>query len=201
MQPDPAAPPFPRPQLARLPLDPATGYPDVDACRKAAGVAFSRWYLTRAAGSAFQNLYTDPALVGAFAEHWRIVAQRFAKHPAVIGYELLNEPWPGDVLSDPGLALRPGWADAHLLRPFFDAATEAIRSADPTALVLFEPSLTEATLGLPAGFTSPPGGAEVGAPGLSPLRQIGVTVTVVTRGFSIWWFFLGHCAEPPTSVG
>ena len=58
----------------------------------------------------------------------------------------------------PRLGLRPGWADAHLLRPFFDAAARAIRSADPTALVLFEPSLTEATLGLPAGFDAPPGG-------------------------------------------
>ena len=57
-RPDSSAPKFPLPQFTKLPSDPATGYPDVNACVKAAGVAFSRWYLTYAAGSAFQNLYT-----------------------------------------------------------------------------------------------------------------------------------------------
>ena len=157
--PKPGTPAFPSPQPVHIPADPVTGYPDAVACQRAAGVAFSRWYLTHAAGSAWQNLYNDAALVTAFAEHWRRVATRFATHPAVIGYELLNEPWPGDVLKDPGLALRPGVADRTLLGPMYDAAARAIHAADPTALVLFQPSLTEATLGLPAGFEGPPGEA------------------------------------------
>src|SRR5690606_39149555 len=30
-----------------------------------------------------------------YAAAWRHVAARFGDHPAILGYDLLNEPWPG----------------------------------------------------------------------------------------------------------
>ena len=38
-----------------------------------------------------------------FAEFWSAVASRFAASPSVLGYEILNEPFLGDLLRYPSL--------------------------------------------------------------------------------------------------
>jgi len=53
-------------------------------------------YLTEACGFAFQCLYKNCNGLGDyFNEYWSIVAKRFANNSAVLGYELINEPWAG----------------------------------------------------------------------------------------------------------
>jgi endoglycosylceramidase len=56
----------------------------------------------------------------------------------VLGYELLNEPWTGDVYSDASLIL-PGNAGHHLLEPFFNRASQAIRAVDNQTIIFWEP--------------------------------------------------------------
>jgi endoglycosylceramidase len=51
------------------------------------------------------------------------LAERFADHPGVIGYDLLNEPW--------------GWEDSEL-SPLYEDATETIRAIDPDAMTFIE---------------------------------------------------------------
>ena len=68
------------------------------------------------------------------------VARRFAHDPYVLGYELMNEPWPGATWQP--CALDPaGCVDLEqsLLVPFYRKATAAIRAVSPSQQVYVEP--------------------------------------------------------------
>ena len=65
------------------------------------------------------------------ANFWAHSAGVFAANPAVVGYELINEPWAGDVYKTPELFL-PGVAGSRNLQPTYDRMATAIRSIDDT---------------------------------------------------------------------
>ncbi len=53
---------------------------------------------------AFQDLYDNKnGIADSFAEMWKLVATYFKDEPNVIGYELLNEPFFGDLNMNPNL--------------------------------------------------------------------------------------------------
>ena len=54
-----------------------------------------------------------------FVQYWQTVASTFYDVSSVIGYELINEPFYGDVYSDPILAT-PGYADQYNLQPMYE---------------------------------------------------------------------------------
>ncbi len=57
-------------------------------------------YLTEACGFAFQCFYKNCNNFGDyFNEYWSIVAKKFSNNSAVLGYELINEPWAGRILN------------------------------------------------------------------------------------------------------
>ncbi|MEO8551016.1 MAG: cellulase family glycosylhydrolase [Kofleriaceae bacterium] len=79
--------------------------------------------------AAFNTFFdrADPAGVrAAFLAVLDVVAARWANDPAVIGFELFNEPPVGD----------------SLVTPFSFEAAERVRTAAPEKLVMFEPSAT-----------------------------------------------------------
>jgi len=99
---------------------------------------------------------TNPALQRAFENFWanrpgpngiplqayyafgmRAVAQRFASADNVLGYEAMNEPWPGANWS----SCASGCADleAKLLAPFYARVTAAVRTVDRRHPVFVEP--------------------------------------------------------------
>ena len=71
----------------------------------------SQWgdgYLTEAVGVAFTQIYNNT--MGArdyLVSFWTKVASEFRGVPNVLGYELINEPWAGDIYQHPELLL-PG---------------------------------------------------------------------------------------------
>ena len=73
-----------------------------------------------------------------YAQVWENVAATFAGNPSVLGYELMNEPWPGTswvatLLGGPFFAYQQ-------LVPMYNQMSAAIRAVDPATPVFFEPT-------------------------------------------------------------
>lgn len=99
---------------------------------------------------------------GDFAFFWGAVARAWAGHDYVLGYELMNEPWAGNVLADPAL-LVPGVADRANLQPIFLNTTVAIRAAEASAggrpRMVFTEGVTWDDI-FPLGFDTLPGASD-----------------------------------------
>jgi endoglycosylceramidase len=82
----------------------------------------------------------DVGLQDYFVQGLERVVTRFAQDPMVLGYELLNEPWPGATWL-PCVAKDVGCPDleAQLLGPFYAKATAAVHAIAPRQLVWVEP--------------------------------------------------------------
>ncbi|HVV77546.1 MAG TPA: cellulase family glycosylhydrolase [Mycobacteriales bacterium] len=81
--------------------------------------------------------------------------------PGVLGYEIINEPWPGSQYASCFVLLVgcPSF-DQGKLSSYYAAMDKAIRAADPDHLVFFEP-LVSFNYGIPSSVTPPPGDAKV----------------------------------------
>lgn len=120
---------------------------------------FFKYYFSEAASSAFQSLYDNVnGIQDAFAGFWQTVASFFKNSDHVIGYEILNEPWPGDIYKDLKLLVWPGKADKENLVPMYERVASAIRLVDDEHLIFFEPAVTDGALLGYMGFERVPGG-------------------------------------------
>ena len=130
-------------------------------CGAISGIPWAELYFTSAVGRSFQVLYNTSQGRADFGRFWAAVAGALGGNSGILGYELLNEPWAGDVLADP-LLLVPGVADAALLQPFYESVTASLRAAEaragvPPRIVFAEP-ITWSEF-FPVGFSQLPGGA------------------------------------------
>ena len=117
-------------------------------------------YITESCGFAFQCLYDNVnKFDDYFQQYWEIIANTFVNNTAVLGYEILNEPWAGDVYANPLLFL-PGFAGRLNLLKFYDRTYETIRKYDQETLVFYEPVTWGVLFNrnyFGTGFTRPPG--------------------------------------------
>jgi endoglycosylceramidase len=117
-------------------------------------------YLTEACGFAFQCLYDNVSHFGDhFQFYWSVISKTFANTSSVLGYELLNEPWPGDIYADP-LRLIPGVGGRENLMPLYDRTSKTIRQFDNESLIFYEPvtwSVMSSSVQFGTGFDHPPG--------------------------------------------
>jgi endoglycosylceramidase len=104
--------------------------------------------------------YLDPGVLAAFANYWDYrkpkyaylqehytmavmkLVERFHDHPALIGYDLMNEPFPG--------YYKPLTFESQVLKPFYERLTAAIRSVDTDNWVFFEPVALGVNQGTPS---------------------------------------------------
>jgi endoglycosylceramidase len=109
----------------------------------------SNWglnYLVPAVTQSFQNFWDDkqaPDGVGLqehYASVWQHVANMFATNTTILGYEIMNEPYPGRY------NLFSTDFEIQALVPFYKKVVSAIRKVDHSHLVFFEPSVTMANL-------------------------------------------------------
>lgn len=144
---------FPWPLSAPYKVDPTTGYPTKEDCAKH---NWASYQLTEAVGVAYQNLYNNTnGLRDSFARFWATVAENFANNPYIIGYDIMNEPWAGNVFGDPLLFI-PKVADRKNLAAFYEAVHTELRKKDNHHNFFFE-SVTWDETGI--GFESVPGGS------------------------------------------
>jgi endoglycosylceramidase len=129
-----------------------------DEARYAAFVPHDPWpinYTDPNVIACFDALWTDDALGAAFAAAWQHVAARLGDHPAVLGFDVINEPHWG---SYPVVHF-----ERDRLAPFEARVITAVRAAAPGWLAFVEPASSR-NLGIPTSLTRFDAGDIVYAP-------------------------------------
>ncbi len=105
--------------------------------------------LSRAVTAAFDGLWENRGNVWqSYAQAWGKVAAYFKNDPMVLGYDIMNEPWPAKFIGSPVTF------DTEYLEPFETMSAQAIRSNDPHHIIFYEPPVTF-NGGVPSSFTPP----------------------------------------------
>lgn len=156
----------------------------------AKGCGFQGRDLSSNVEQSFTNLYDNTDGIGTqYADAWGTLARAFAGDTAVAGYDLLNEPGPGN---------SPGVTSALLLGRLYQQAITQVRAAEAATqggfhhLVFFEPSILWSGLGFdvspPAGFSSDPGlvfSPHLYSQSISMDQGVGVTLVTIEQGFTL----------------
>ena len=117
-----------------VPADPLTGFP---------GSYISSPGLNRA----FDNFWENEAgpggvtLQARYAGAWRHVARTFRDRPYVMGYDLLNEPWPGSGWAQCASNIGCPAFDTGPFTAFYERMITAIRRVDRRNLIWYEPNV------------------------------------------------------------
>ncbi|WP_067487130.1 cellulase family glycosylhydrolase [Actinomadura hibisca] len=150
-------------------------------------------YLQPAVVRAYDNFWNHtgkhPELMRHYTAMWRHVAARFAKDPAVLGYDLMNEPFGG--------TRQFGFFEKPTLTPFYQRIVNAIREVDRDNWIFFEPQALGTNEGADTSLgavTDPrPGGKRlVFAPHFYPVgidlggSYSGATKLLARAQFELW---------------
>lgn len=79
---------------------------------------------------------------------WLQLVRRFKDNPYVIGYDLMNEPWPGDLVK----AFISGEFERNELPALYNRLIPAIRNIDQNKYIFFEPLPAPVTFGAPTNL-------------------------------------------------
>jgi len=155
----------------------------------AKGCGFQGRDLSPNVEQSFTNLYDNTDGIGdQFAAAWGTLAHAFAGDTAVAGYDLLNEPGPGN---------SPGVTSAPLLGRLYQQVITGIRAAESGSggfhhLVFFEPSILWSGLGFdvtpPAGFSGDPGlvfSPHLYSQSITMDQGLGVTLVTIGQGYAL----------------
>jgi endoglycosylceramidase len=95
-------------------------------------------YLTYAACNSYQQLYDNYyEAADRMALAWKFIATSFKDHKNILGYDLLNEPWGGNIYKD-GSLLSPAVAAKRNLIPLYEKIVSRIREVDSKTLIFWE---------------------------------------------------------------
>ena len=117
---------------------------------------------------AFQAFWNNQQVPGGkglqdyYVEMLKAVASKVATNPWVIGYEVMNEPWPGTSWNKCTFGNGCPQLDASELDPFYARAAQAIRSVDSRHMIFLEPFVLFNFGGAPTHISIPKGITNVG---------------------------------------
>ncbi|MEW5851297.1 MAG: cellulase family glycosylhydrolase [Myxococcota bacterium] len=89
-------------------------------------------YLDPNVVACFDAFWADVALQQLYSDAWVAVARTLKDHPAVIGFDVINEPWLGSFAIDD--------FEPMALQPFYELVVGAIRAEEPDWVAFLEPS-------------------------------------------------------------
>ncbi|MBW2243433.1 MAG: cellulase family glycosylhydrolase [Deltaproteobacteria bacterium] len=99
-------------------------------------------YFTPAITRAFDNFWDYEGSTGWIQQHyldaWLQVVERFKDHPAVLGYDAINEPWAGSGLAQPD-AFSADEFDQGVYQEFLQRFIHMVRSVDQDGWIFYEP--------------------------------------------------------------
>jgi endoglycosylceramidase len=99
-------------------------------------------YLTPECSRSFDNFWANTnGLWDHYREAWKAVAGKWKDQPYLMGYDLINEPWPGTDLATCANPLGCPLHDDQKLQPFQSHVLAGIREVDADNLVWFEPNI------------------------------------------------------------
>lgn len=142
------------------------GWPLIEDCQT---TFFIDYYTSPQSLQSFKALYDNKnGLQDKFVDYWDVTSGALANNPYVVGFDPLNEPFPGNPTQNPKL-VAPGYADRTLLAPMYERIFEKYMSHSQDSIMWFEPTMFPDVLPLgktgviiPVGFEQPPGG-EIGS--------------------------------------
>lgn len=130
-------PDFPAPLNIMMEYD-EDGYPTTESCLQ---TVFPNYYWSYAVEELFQDLFSNKrGIRDNFANMWRQIALAFRDTPNVIGYEIMNEPWVGNLYERPSRFFFGGEENLYTL---YIVIHDAIREVDQLKIVMFENSFTD----------------------------------------------------------
>lgn len=134
---------------------PGTEKPDREFCKR--WKLFGTYYTTRAINFGFEELYRkDSRLHKKIHEFWIEVAKVFKGNTNVLGYEFINEPYAGNLYTNPFNVLNFFCnAGPKTLEPLYHSLAEAVRKIDQDHIIVFESPLS---CPFTNGFKKAPGG-------------------------------------------
>lgn len=115
---------------------------------------FFKFHISPEFGSSYEAFYKNEFnLQDKFASYWKFMADFFKKkqNTFIIGYDLWNEPWPGDVMSDYNL-LYPSWPEKIRILPFYKKIDSEIRTIDPDYMLFYSPAPFPTTISILGGL-------------------------------------------------
>jgi endoglycosylceramidase len=120
------------------------GFPDwavYDDGVPATNIGFPQTYFTPAVGRAFDNFWFNThGLWDRYAEAWTAVAAKWKDQDHHLGFDLMNEPYPGSQFATCANPAGCPAFDTQYLQKMQERALAGIRTADPGNIVWFEPN-------------------------------------------------------------
>ena len=113
------------------------GIPLIEDCVKG---NFMFYHTSPDLTSIYSQFYkNEKGILDKFVSFWKVLATKFRNNQYVIGYDLWNEPWPGDFYNNI-LHWIPGKADKEDLLPMYRKIDKELREIDDNYIMMFEPT-------------------------------------------------------------
>lgn len=112
------------------------GLPNIEDCKTK---MFALYHTAPEITSLYQKLYdNESGLLDKFINFWKVVTNKFKGNKFVLGYDLWNEPFPGNMYDNPFESLYPGNPDNKQLLPFYRKIDQSLREIDNDYILMYE---------------------------------------------------------------